>query len=131
MTKKLLESYRSKKEEIEELHSRIQRLYNGDSMIGNNTILDYRKGYPVPQAVVGVDRKRVERMKSRYYDRIRILEEECQDVEDFIESIPDSLTRRIFRKSFIEGRTQEKVSRDVHLSQSSVSKKINDFMKLE
>ncbi len=131
MTKELLESYQSKKQEITELQSMILRLEKGDAMIGNDIILDYRKGYPRPRAVVGRDRKKIERLKSRYCARISVLEEECQEVEDFIENIPDSLTRRIFRKSFIEGRTQEKVSRDVHLSQSSVSKKINDFMKLE
>lgn len=129
MTKKLIESYRSKKEEIEELHSRIQRLYNGDSMIGNNTILDYRKGYPVPQAVVGVDRKRVERMKSRYYDRIRILEEECQDVEDFIEDISDSLTRRIFRMYYVEGLSQKDIAIKINMDRSRISRKISDFLK--
>jgi len=131
MTKESLESYRSKKAEIAELYNALLHIGDGDIMFDNDTILDYRRGYPVPQAVVGVNWDKVCRTESRYKNRISTLKEECQEVEDFIESIPDSLTRRIFRKSFIEGKTQEQVSKDVYLSQSSISKKINDFIKME
>ena len=131
MTKELLESYRSKKAEIAELHNALLHIGDGDTMFGNDTILNYCSGYPVPQAVVGVDWDKVCRTESRYQNRISLLKEECQEVEDFVESISDSLTRRIFRKSFIEGKTQEQVSKDVYLSQSSISKKINDFIKME
>lgn len=131
MTKESLESYRSKKAEIAELHNALLELGDGKSMIDNDIILDCRSGYPVPQPVIGVDWGKVFRIESRYKNRISVLEEECQKVEDFVESIPDSLTRRIFRKSFIEGKTQEQVSKDVYLSQSSISKKINDLLKME
>lgn len=131
MTKESLEGYRSKKAEIAELHNALLELGDGKSMIDNDTILDCRSGYPVPQPVVGVDWGKVFRTENRYKKRISVLEEECQKVEEFVESIPDSLTRRIFRKSFIEGKTQEQVSKDVYLSQSSISKKINELLKME
>ena len=129
MEKELLESYRSKKSEIRELKYSLSTLGEGDQMIGNDVINDYRSGYPMPQAVVGVDWQKVARTEERYRSRIRKLEEECHQVEEFIESIPDSLTRRIFRMKYIEGMTQEKIGKKIHMERSSVSKKIDNFIK--
>lgn len=131
MTLEFLKGYKSKKEEIIELTYKLDHIEDNDNLVGNDIIFDYRSGYPQPQAVVGTDRGKYLRLSSRWSNRKAILEEECLQVEEFIESIPDSLTRRIFRLSFIDGKTQEEVSRDLYISQSSISKKINNFFKLE
>ena len=130
MTLEFLKDYKSKKEEIRELEYKLEHIADGDSLIGNDVILDYRSGYPVPQSVVGTDREKYHRLESRWRRRSAQLKEECLQVEEFIETIPDSLTRRIFRQSFIEGKTQEEVSRDLHISQSSISRKISHFIKI-
>ena len=129
MTKELLESYRSKKAEIAELNNALLRLGRGDTMIDNDTILDLRSGYPVPNAVVGVDWDKVFRMESRYKNRLSVLEEECQEIEDFVENISDSLTRRIFRMYYIDGLPQREVARNVHMDRSRVSRKIDQYIK--
>ncbi len=130
MTKELLESYRSKKAEIAELNNALLRLGRGDTMIDNDTILDLRSGYPVPNAVVGVDWDKVFRMESRYKNRLSVLEEECQEIEDFVENIPDSLTRRVFRMYYIDGLPQREVARNVHMDRSGISKKIGEYLKI-
>lgn len=130
LTKKFLESYRSKKAEIWELQNILLNGFGGDSMIGNDTILDYRKGYPVPQTVVGVDWDKVERTERRYEKRIEILKKECEDVEQFIDEIPDSLTRRIFRMYFIENMTQKEISKIIHIERSAISRRIDKFFSL-
>lgn len=128
MTKELLESYRSKKEEIKELQYKLEHLCDGDAMIGNDTIFDYRSGYPMPQAVVGVNWKRVDRTERRYKDRIAILIDDCEEIEEFIESISDSLTRRIYRMYYLDGLSQCKIAKQVHMSQASISEKISFFL---
>ena len=131
MTLEILKSYRSKKEEIKELTYKLYHLDNmDDSLIGNNVIFDYRSGYPVPRSVVGVDRDKYYSLKSRWGSRREQLEKECLKVEEFVENIPDSTTRRIFRKSFIDGETQEQVSMELHMAQSNVSRKIQKYLKL-
>lgn len=129
MTRKLLESYRSKRKEIRELEYKLEHLWDGDSMMGCDTIYDYRRGYPQPQAVVGIDQEKIERLEARYKARIAKLKAECADVELWIEEIPDSLTRRIFRMYYVDGMSQSKISRIVHLDQSRVSRKINEYLK--
>ena len=129
MTKERLEGYRSCKEEINELRYRIECVKNDDNMIGNDTIFDYRTGYPRPQAVVGYDYEKEARLTARYLSRIDKLKTECTDVEEWIEAISDSLTRRIFRMYYIYGVRQSVIAQRVHLSQSKVSEKISGFLK--
>ena len=128
MTKKFLTDYRSKKAEIEELRSYLANMNRNSAFVGADTIMDYRKGYPVPQTIIGIDWKKVDRTEKRYQDRIAELEKECEEVEQFIENIPDSLTRRIFHLCFIEGMKQKEIGKIIHVERSNISKKINVFL---
>lgn len=131
MTRERLEGYRSCRDEIQELQYKLDHLGEGDSMIGNDVIMDYRDGFPRPQSVVGYDYDKYERLRKAYESRIAKLQAECAEVELWIEAIPDSLTRRIFRMYYIDGMRQSHIAKKVHLSQAEVSKKISRFLKLE
>lgn len=131
MTRERLEGYRSCREEIQELQYNLDHLGEGDSLIGNDVIMDYRDGFPRPQSVVGYDYDKYERLRKAYESRIVKLQAECAEVELWIEAIPDSLTRRIFRMYYIDGMRQSHIAKKVHLSQAEVSKKISRFLKLE
>lgn len=130
MTKERLSEYRSNKAEIQELTYKLAHLGEGDSMIGNDVILDYTKGYPRPQSVVGRDDKRQQALKERWSKRIAKLEAECLAVELWIEAIPDSMARRIFRMCYEDGLTQQQIARKLHMDQSNISKKISKFLKM-
>ena len=129
MTKKKLEDYRSKKAEIKELQYKLSHLGAGDSLIGNDVIMDYRNGYPIPQSVVGYDFEKEKRLRESYEKRIQKLRAECLEVEMWIEDIPDSLIRRIFRMHYVDGMTQKEISKIIHLDRSRISRKIDDFLK--
>lgn len=129
MTKEMLQSYRSKKDEIAELDWWLRHRWQDEGLIGNDVVFDYRKGYPRPQSVVGFDYDRYDRLQGRDNAKKALLEQECAEIEEFVESIPDSLTRRIFRMSFIDGRKQKYVAKAVHLDQSRVSRRIDDYLK--
>ena len=129
MTREQLKSYISMKAEIKELEDKI-KFPDNEVMIGSSVINDYRSGYPVPQAVVGVDWDKVQRTENRYRKRIAELEKECRSIEDFIENISDSMTRRIFRMYYIEGIPQVLIGKAVHLDKSNVSRKIDNFLKI-
>lgn len=130
ITKEVLTSYQSKKAEIRELEYSLANRWKDDRMIGNDVIFDYSKGYPMPQSVVGFDQEKYEKQQDRDLRRKEQLEAECKEIEGFVEAIPDSLTRRIFRLYYLEGKRQVKVARMLHMDQSSISKKIDRFLKL-
>ena len=129
ITKEALQSYRSKKDEIVELDWWLNNRWRSETMIGNDVIFDYSKGYPMPQSVVGFDQEKYERAQDRDLQKKQELEEECAEIEEFIADIPDSITRRIFRMSFIDKRKQKDVAKAVHLDQSRVSRRIDDYLK--
>lgn len=130
VTREALESYRSMYEEIQELNDRLEHIMEDDTIIGSSTVLDYRSGFPVPQGVVGTNWERYDRLKKQYKDRICILDEKCRAIEEYIENIGDSVTRRIFRMYFLEGKKQKEIGRLTHMDRSVVSRKINDFLKV-
>ena len=133
MTKERLEAYRSSKMEILELEYTLNNRWKSDTMIGNDVIFDYSKGYPMPQSVPGFDWKRYERLQERDLRRKEFLETECAEVEDFVDGIKDSLIKRIFRMYYIDGRrnvTLEEVGKKVHMGRSGVGKKIDKFLKV-
>ena len=130
MTRERLEAYRSNLDEIKELETKLRELPGNESLIGNSVVLDYRRGYPQPQSVVGYDYDLEQRRRERWEKRLGILRAEVAEVEDWIEAIPDSLTRRIFRMHYCEGLKQSKVARKLHMDQTTVSKKISKFLKM-
>ena len=129
ITKELLQGYRSKKDEIQELDYILKTRWRDEGLIGNDVIFDYSKGYPMPQSVVGFDQAKYERLQNRDLRRKEQLEQECEEIETFVENIDESLTRRIFRMCFIDGRKQKDVAKAVHLDQSRVSRRVDDYLK--
>ena len=127
MTKKRLEAHRSKKQEIEELKWKLRNMESKD-YIDNSVIMDYRSGFPIPQSVIGVDTDAYRKRQKRLRDEISRLERHCQEVEQWIEDIPDSLTRRIFRMYYEDGQNQKVIAKQLHVDRSTISKKINNYL---
>ena len=106
----------------------LRNRWQDEGLIGNNVIMDYRKGYPRPRNVIGFDYARYDRLQERDRARKAILLTECEEVEEWIEEIPDSLTRRIFKMTYIEGRKQKAVAKAVNLDRSRISRRIDDYL---
>lgn len=130
MEREQLERYLSQKEEIRELRYKLEHLGEGDSLIGNSTIFDYSTGFPRPQAVVGYDYNKERRLRAQYSTRLAKLRYDCEETEQWIESISDSQTRRIFRMRFLEGMILEQIGKKMHVDKSTVSRKIDNFLKV-
>ena len=128
MTRERLEQYRSNLQEIRELTYKLEHLGEGDSLIGNDVINDYRSGYPQPQSIVGYDYELEAKRRERYENLRARLQAENDNIEDFIFGIPDGRMRRIFQLYFLDGLSQEKVARKVHMDRSRISRKISGYL---
>lgn len=131
MTKERLESYRKDRDAQKMWQYKLDHLGEEDSLIGNDVIFDYRTGYPRPQTVVGEDRKKKERLRKQYQKKIDELEQKCIETEDWILTIPDSQVGQMCWMQYVDGKTQRKVAKKVHTAQSTVSKKISKYLKME
>lgn len=130
MEREQLERYLSQKEEIRELRYKLEHLGEGDSLVGNSTIFDYSTGFPRPQAVIGYDYEKYRRLRAQYSTRLAKLRYDCEETEQWVEDIPDSQTRRIFRMYFIDGETYRQIARKMHMDKSTVGRKIDNFLKV-
>ena len=129
MTRERLEAYKSEKQEIEELRYKLNHI-KAEDYTGNDVIMDYNTGFPRPQSVVGTDINAYWRRKDHLQAEISRLERRCQETEQWISQITDSLTRRIFRMYFEEGKNQKSIAKILHMDQSNISKKIDKYLSI-
>lgn len=124
MTLDQLKAYRSEKAEIRELGEKLRAPLGSAEFYGTSVIKDYKTGYPRPQAVSGYDLEAERAARYRWAKKKAILERRCREVEEYIDSIPDSRTRRVFRFYFEDGLTEYQIGRIMHMERSLVSKVI-------
>lgn len=91
-----LETYPKLCKDIPLLEAEIRNMKEGDNGLGNDTVFDYRTGYPRPQPVIGFNwelyakrQAQLERMKQR---KARI--------DAWIEEIDDVRTRTVFKMKY-------------------------------
>ena len=98
MTRKELNGYIRYKQEIKLLETELEEMKNTDAGLGNDTVFDYRSGYPKPQSVVGFDEKKYENRKKRLDKRVR----QIREIEDWIEKIEDTEIRLVFQLRYLK-----------------------------
>ncbi len=134
MTRERLETYQSNRDEIRELRAKLQKMGTEEGrkkLVESDTIIDYRKGYPRPQTVTGYNYNKEWRLRKRYYNRIEKLQREQEEIEQWVFAIEDNRTQRIFRLRYLEGMRQQQVAQMVHMAQSGVSKRIDEYLSLQ
>lgn len=132
VTQGLLKDYKSIKSELEETRYRLEHLDDDGAMIGNDVIFDYSTGQPRPQSVVGYDLKRAEHLKSIYVNRMARLAKQMNMIEEYIDGLQSSISRRVMEMYFIQGMSQKYIANAVHKSQTKVSNIISaELSKLE
>lgn len=114
ITRKLLSSYRKLKREIVVLELELVEMMEGDNGIGVSVVMDYKKGYPRPEAVPGFDWKLHDRREKILNNK----KARCKAVEDWIKSIEDGQARYVFRMFYIEGMTWDRIAAKIGYSNS-------------
>ncbi|MCI8950052.1 MAG: hypothetical protein HFG49_08425 [Lachnospiraceae bacterium] len=108
MTKARLERFRNKlNSEIACLEEELREMEDTDKGIGNSTILNYQKGYPSPQPVVGFEWDKYQH-KQKLLERKR---KEWEDVRNWIEQIEDGQVRWVFKMRYIEKMSWQRIAR--------------------
>lgn len=106
ITRKLLDNYRKYKSEIPLLEAELDGLWMTEKGMGNSVILDYQKGYPRPQSVVGFDGELYRRRKAELQSK----KDKVAAVEKWINAIEDGQTRCVFRMYYMEGMSWVKIA---------------------
>ena len=134
MTEKELSQYRKLKREAEDLQNRIDKQYDKEIATGHSTVRGSSKEFPYTEFHFGVwvdDPKQVDernKLIKAYSVRMEKARKEILRIQQFINDIPDSELRQIFEYRFVDGFTQREISKEVHLDQSVISRKIRNYL---
>ena len=129
MTKKRLEQYSSIKAEVTELKAKIA---DREKSQLTDTVTGSSPEYPFTKHTVtikGVDYGD-DFLTQRLEEKIFLLDEECAYIEKWLDTVEDSLIRRIVRWKYIEGKTWQQVAfRIGKHDEQYPRKKIDKFLK--
>lgn len=129
-TKELLKQYNDLQKEIKELEQRIERVKNKSIQVVSDTV----KGspyFPYNERVFKVtgieeDKKeqQLEKLNRILWKRKAKCEEFKLQIEEFINTIPDSRTRRVFSLRYIDGLNWLQIARRIERYDESYPRKI-------
>jgi len=136
--KKTLEDYKRLGDQITALEDQIQKLeaqaakYEFGAVKGSNPDFPYQ---PMAFHVSGYNirtdeekRQRIENLKIRLGKKKVAAEEKRLVVQEFIAGIEDPTIQLIFTYRYIDGMSQGKIGRKLHLDRSRISRKIDDYL---
>ena len=138
-SKEIMIQYSDMQEEIKRMRSDIQKTEDDIAkLIEEGTVQDKVKGgiggiqgfkiegFPV---AAFEKRKKILRHKmDRLTEKENELLELTESIEIFIDNIPISRDRRIFRAIYFEDKTQQQVAGELHIDRSLVSKIISKYL---
>lgn len=109
VTRDLLDHYRKLKQEIPVLELELQMMKTTEAGLGNDTIFDYKTGYPRPQSVVGFDQRKYDRRKKTLERK----KEKAKIVDQWIDDIKDGQIRCVFRMFYKQGMTWKTIAKQI------------------
>lgn len=140
VTKSTLKQYRHICKSMIDLEKRIKRKEKVVDSIEHGVVSGSLPDFPYTKAhfnlsgynisVSGMRKETLEAEKGMYNDLVSKYEIQKLEIERFINSIDDPVTGQIFRLIFVDGLKQEAAAAAVGLERSTVSKKIDDYLKI-
>ena len=134
MTREELEEIFHIKKEIQDLEKRVERIEKQSEMVSDVV----QRGYKQHAIIYGVDVKRAYKLQSNYARlrkfKIKLVDKE-KEIENYIEVIPFSEIRQIFRYRYLDGmelyrvalKMNEKYNTDKY-NEDNIGKKINRYL---
>ena len=91
-----LETYPKLCKDIPLLEAEIRLMKEGDNGLGNDTVFDYRTGYPRPQPVIGFNWELYEKRQAQ----LERMKQRKARIDAWIEEIEDVRTRTVFKMKY-------------------------------
>lgn len=91
-----LETYPKLCKDIPLLEAEIRNMKEGDNGLGNDTVFDYRTGFPRPQSVIGFNWELYEKRQAQ----LERMKQRKARIDAWIEEIEDVRTRTVFKMKY-------------------------------
>ena len=138
-SKDIMMQYRNMQKEIEQIHQDIKKTEDNIArLLEEGTVQDKvrggfggNQGFKIEGFPVEIFEKRKNLLRGKM-DRLTKKENELleltESIETFIDGIPVSRDRRIFRAIYLEDKTQQEIAAELHIDRSLVSKTISKYL---
>lgn len=140
MTKEKLEQLTNLRAEIKQLQREIETIKEQKAYVVKDKVQGSSKEWPYTlgnKVIVGIDVKEENVRELRIIKRSELLARRLQSAEEleleitaFINSIPDSTTRRIFSLRYEQGKTWCEVGKNMGMDHSTVMRKCEKYLNL-
>lgn len=137
MTKKKLKNYRHLLREIAKTEKEIERLLARQAKLPEvkDKVQASLEEFPYIRTYVTVDAKdplansTIEKLLAKKRALLLRLQKERLEIEDFVQSLEDSMARQVFDAVYIDGKSQLQTAQDLSVDQSTISRIINKNLK--
>lgn len=139
ITKSLLKEYRYVKKERVDLETRIKQLERKlDELSSSGSVKDSVSGgfggdqhfviEGFPDRDYSSTKSKLLYQKHRHEQNLQRIQSIEKEVCEFIDQIPDSRGRTIFRLYYEDGKSQQQIALKMHMDQCSVSREISKYL---
>lgn len=135
MDKKTLKKYGWNKGRIQRLDELIEFLCEKDIAVVHGKVTGSSHNFPYTKVRTTVEMydpieydKVINEVREKQAEKIK-LQKECDEVEEYISSIPDRGIKEIFELSFLSGKKQWEVAKAVGYSRGRISQIISGYLK--
>lgn len=132
MNKKRLSTLKALKKEAEIIREEIRTFSFEPKEYVSDTVKDYSTGHPRTIIISGYGTDEYRKAKDRLYNKLTrkmlAITKETEEMEAYIESIEDPLTRTILRLKYIEGKTQAEIAEELNYDERTIRRKLKDVL---
>lgn len=127
MTKERLKKLRALIKEAEHLEEQIRDLpfRTGDYVA--DSAKDYRTGFPRTITIRGYSTERYDRLIRKRQRKLRAIQDEIAELEDWLDGVEDAQIRDILRLQYINGLTQEQIAEELGYSVITIKRRLKSF----
>ena len=137
MDKKTLQRHKPNKRELALIDKALERLYDrrldipevSGKVTKSSDDFPYIEGHMTVKMVEPVASAALEKQIREKELRRKVLLKEIEEVEEFIEQLPEGEDKRIFELTYLEGMKQREVAEAVGLDRSVVSRRMSKYFK--
>lgn len=129
MTKNRLKKLRGLIKEAEHLQSELNDtlLFPSCNEYVADSAQDYSTGRPHTFKVEGYGQESYVKLRQKLYDKLNRIQQDRQEIEDWLDGVADPEIRDILRLQYINGLTQEQIADELGYERSGIASKIKRF----
>ena len=129
MTRERLKKLRALLKESEHLEEEIKTLpFTSGGYVGDS-VNNYSTGFPKPFLIQGYSTQKYDRLKEKLQRKLRDIQKEITEMEEWLSSIEDAELRDILRLQYRNGLTQEQIAEELGYSVRTIKRRLNQFWK--